>query len=208
MGHGVDVASQRLDDLDREALGRIKRHVCDNGTSDVGDYGCGRGGFAMAAAGVGAKVHAVDIADFSSDITHPKIEFYKADLLEDLQTNSERFDTILCQRTIHYLPHSEAQRAVSLFYEALRPNGCLFLSASGMESELGMSYPGQIEDINQRFHRLSAEMGAKHGIEEPVCLYYQHEMDQLLKNGGFEVQRSWLSEFGNVKVVGRKVPLP
>ncbi len=98
------------------------------------------------------------------------INFCKADLLEDLQMNPGRFDTILCQRTIHYLPHSEAQRAASLFFNALRPGGCLFISASGMESELGVAYSGFQQDVTKRFHRLSTEMAAKHGIKEPVCL--------------------------------------
>ena len=81
----------------------------------------------------------------------------------------------------------------------------MFISASGVESELGVAYSGFQQDVTKRFHRLSTEMATKHGIKEPVCLYHKHEIEELLEYTGFEIQRSWLSEFGNVKIVGKRV---
>jgi len=60
-GHGVDIASNRADSLDKEALAYVAAHA----GCAVLDLGCGAGGQSVRMVQAGARVVAVDQFDFT-----------------------------------------------------------------------------------------------------------------------------------------------
>lgn len=201
-GQGVDVASQRLDDLDMAAL-RAIRATCDatNGAVAVADYGCGRGGFAKAARAVTPQVDAIDQGSFAKEFQGQGINFRQADLVEDLADRLEAYHVILCQRTIHYFRYPTAVSVCRQFRAALRPGGLLFLSASGLGSELSQGYQHAGLGPESRFCKLSPVMQTKHGILYPVCLYTEGDLCGLIQEAGLSVREAWTSAFGNIKLI-------
>jgi SAM-dependent methyltransferase len=114
-------------------------------------------------------------------------------------------DIIICQRAIHYLPFPEAVNVISWMKKLLAPDGRLYLSASGINSELGEYYPGHIYLLEERYVELAPAMSEKHGIYGPVCLYSVHDMGKLLEIAGLVPETVFASQFGNIKAVARHV---
>jgi hypothetical protein len=81
----------------------------------------------------------------------------------------------------------------------MRQDAKLFLSASGLQSELGVDYGGREDALRDRFSPLSPAMALKHGIHESVCLYTMDELVSLCEHASFRVERIFSSSFGNVK---------
>jgi hypothetical protein len=107
---------------------------------------------------------------------------------------------IIAQRFIHYLPFSEAVDVVKLFKSALFPDGKLYLSASGLRSELGRHYNGASARAN-RFSELWQPMANKHRIHGKVCLYEEEDMRALLEASGMGAETVYASPFGNIKSI-------
>ncbi len=218
-GHGIDIASQRADDLDQMALGLISTLAATRVPIAI-DAASGAGGQALRMAKAGAYSIAIDIADLSSEFERAKsaaqaessapimAQFFQLDLrsLPDLPGASmrEQADLVVCQRAIHYLPLSEAILAVRALAACLASGGDLFLSASGIASELGNGYPHREKPLPDRFAPLEESMRQKHGIFEPVCLYSEQEIRMLLLEAGLIPQKIFSSAFGNIKAVARK----
>jgi SAM-dependent methyltransferase len=211
-GHGIDVASQRADDLDERCLtfleGRCARG--DNEHPTALDLACGRGGQALRMAACGARVTAVDQYDHGADLQRaaaarrvgqPPV-FASADVraLPEALPGAP-FDAIVCQRALHYLPYGEAVTAVRSWVRYLKPGGRLFLSASGLTSELGQGYAHGDRPVTERFAPLAPAMAERHDIRAPVCLYEASDLVALLHVAGFGVAEVFRSPFGNVKAV-------
>jgi SAM-dependent methyltransferase len=209
-GHGIDVAIQREDYLDGSAIKWIKSLIGQPQGTVVRalDAACAAGGQARRMARAGAVVTAVDLHDYGADLLNAAveegltgIEFVQADLRHaDLYERLGQFDVIIAQRFIHYLPFSEAVDVVKLFESALRPDGRLYLSASGLRSELGRNYDGETALAN-RFSALWRPMAEKHGIHEKVCLYEEQDMRALLGASGMTPEKVYTSPFGNIKCI-------
>ena len=105
------------------------------------------------------------------------------------------------QRFIHYLEFQEAVRLLRLIREHMPEGARLFLSASGLWSELGNGYVGAAQPLPRRFAPLSAAMAEKHDIRVRVCLYTPSELAELCQSAGFRCDRVYTSAFGNVKGV-------
>lgn len=204
--HGADIASQRCDELDTAAIDFSKQKM----TSRVLDVGCGRGAQSIRFAKCGAKVVAVDIVDFSEYIQRSiaelslhsdSIEFKQIDIESFLDDCKYQFDVIYSQRFIHYLHPQKSKVVATKFYDVLVPGGSLFISASGMGSELSNNYRGSTKSRDERFDYLSDDMQEKHGIKEPVCLYSPDELKALFIDAGFILEKIWESSFGNVKAI-------
>lgn len=205
-GHGADIASQRADDLDLMAI----EHTRSRASTFAIDIACGAGGQAIRLANLGATVVATDIEDMTdviriaSDNINPpgKVTFVQLDMrnLDKLHIEMQA-DVIVCQRAIHYLPFDEAVEVIGAMRQLLAPGGKLYLSASGINSELGDGYFGCKEFLESRYTELDAAMRDKHGIHGPVCLYSEEDMAQLLTMGGFTPDRIFSSKFGNIKAV-------
>ena len=211
-GCGIDVASQRADDLDERCLTFLDtRFMHNQGTRPSAlDLACGQGGQALRMAAAGVLVTAVDQHDHETTIQgeaarrrvwRPPV-FVRADfraLPENLA--GAPFDVIVCQRAIHYLPYGEAVTAVQSWAHYLKPGGHLFLSASGLASELGHGYPHGDRPVTARFAPLARDMAERHNIQAPVCLYEALDLVDLLHAAGYGIAEVFLSPFGNVKVV-------
>jgi SAM-dependent methyltransferase len=210
LGYGIDVAKQRQDYLDGSAIRRIKSLIGQPRGTVVRalDAACAAGGQARRMARAGAVVTAVDLHDYGADLLNAAaeegltgIKFVQADLRHaDLYSQLGQFDVIIAQRFIHYLPFSEAVDVVKLFKSALFPHGKLYLSASGLRSELGRNYNGASGRAD-RFSELWQPMANKHGIHGKVCLYEEEDMRALLEASGMGAETVYASPFGNIKSI-------
>lgn len=207
-GHGADIASQRADDLDLMAIERARSR---SSTFAI-DIACGAGGQAIRLAQQGATVVATDIADMTDIILSMsaglpgKVTFSQLDMRHLDKLHVELLaDVIICQRAIHYLPFSDAIGVISEIKQLLAPDGRLYLSASGIHSELGDGYAGHDASLEDRYAELAPSMRDKHGIHGSVCLYSEDDLAQLLIKGGLVPETLFSSKFGNIKAVARYV---
>lgn len=211
-GFGCDIAAQRSDDLDNYAIEFIKDLRQKKNCVYAIDAGCGVGGQSIRMALAGAEVIAIDVTDYSSEIyTHAQvagcesqISFIQSDIRSLKFSSNPEVDLIICQRTIHYLPWEEAVAALQVFRDLLKPQGLLFLSASGINSELGQSYEHGHLPANSRYCPLESTMSEKHSIYGKVCLYDEIDLGNLLFESGFDPSKIYASPFGNIKSISEK----
>jgi cyclopropane fatty-acyl-phospholipid synthase-like methyltransferase len=174
------------------------------------DLGCGVFGQSRRLSRLGAEVIAVDKNENLVPIyeairrCHPelRLSFYCAKVTEmDGARLGSNFVAIYSQRMLHYLTYWQAKEMLVSVSRLLNATGRLFLSVSGLESELGDSYPHLNRPVADRFSELSFDIEKKHEIRNPVCLYTAVEFQKLLVSAGLEVTKIWKSEFGNVKAI-------
>ena len=204
-GQGVDVASQRADDLDKRCL----EHVAAKTKARVLDLGAGAGGQSLRMVSVGAEVIAVDSHDFSrvfaqiridNDLADAQLQFVQADVAAvATQWTAEEITDVVMQRTVHYLRYAEALRLLSFLYQKVADK--LFISVTGVDSAVGAEYPGRVVAIESRFFPLTAAQAQTFSISQPVCLYTKAEFVTLLETSGWKVECCWESAFGNIKAV-------
>ena len=202
--HGADIASQRVDVLDRAALAHVlqvtaERPVCL-------DLGCGFGWQGVRFALLGARAHLFDLLPPSRLVSAVAAEpgialaYDQADLRELARLAlPPAIDVVFSQRTLHYLPYDAARALLSLLAGRMGEGAMLYVSVSGLASELGAGYPHAALPIAQRGAPLAPAMQRRHGIAEPVCLYAPEELAALAQGCGFGAERVWVSAFGNVK---------
>ncbi len=233
-GHGVDVASQRADWMDLDACEQITRLCQSNESLPLNnraapasssvktevfalDIGCGFGGQVFRMAQAGAHSAGIDNADFDTDqrmfeaartVKNGSVEFHQQNLMllpfVGKKICKTHFDVVVCQRVIHYLKYNLSEKALSRIHDVLKPGGFLYLSASGLGSELANGYSAANLPVRDRFAELGRAMAILHQILQPVCLYRLEELEALVRSAGFVVTRSEVSAFGNIKVAARK----
>lgn len=207
-GHGIDVASQRADELDERCLAFLETRSADRPSAL--DLACGQGGQALRMLAAGAQVTAVDLLDRAEELRRvasgqgfwQPLHFAHADfraLPDDLP--GAPYDAIICQRAIHYVRYDDAVAAVRSWLRYLKPGGRIFLSASGLASELGRGYPHWDRPIAERWAKLAPVMAGRHDIRMPVCLYEAMDLVDLLHAAGCGIAEVFKSPFGNVKAV-------
>lgn len=209
--HGADIASQRIDDLDRQALRLVLKLSSDKPVCV--EYGCGLGWQGVRLALLGAQVHMYDLLPPSplvqALLVEPdlQVDYHQRDLCglsaEDLPTSIR---IAFSQRTVHYLQWDAALQLVRSTADRMAPGAAFFISASGIESELGEGYAGSAVSVDRRFAALSRSMQDFHGIRERVCLYSEADLRLLMGLAGFTEVRVWKSSFGNIKGVFRRGP--
>lgn len=205
--HGPDIASQRVDDLDRRAL----MHVLQHPGSVCVELGCGSGWHGLRLALLGASVHGYDL------LAEPPVfealrreaplalRFVTKDVTQLREADlPARVDVGFAQRFIHFLPFEEALTLLRLVAAHMPRAAQFFISGSGLDSELGDGYAGKSDPLGARFAKLAPAMAEKHGIFARVCLYRAAELETLMQRAGFAPVEIWLSEFGNVKGVFEK----
>lgn len=210
-GHGADISSQRADDLDLMAVEQVRTIGLARGSISVMDVGCGHGGQAARMAAAGAYVVAVDAVNYGAEVAASMAremvqpgQFSFRRLPVENEPTLGSFDIVMCQRMIHYLKHDAACAVLGWFYRSANSGGYLFLSASGMDSELSEGYTGKTLPLSERFTPLAPAMAEKHAIRPPVCLYSMNELVAMANATGWIVEKAFLSPFGNVKLVARK----
>lgn len=206
--HGSDISFQRIDELDKASL----KQVCLISEAKVLDIGCGLGGQSVRFAMLGANVTAIDIIDSAAiiekklaqlGIRNDYVNFQQKDIFSYFDNCTDMYNIVYSQRFIHYLPYDLARKLVECLYNHLERDGYVFISASGMTSELSKGYDsGRV--INERFSRLEHKTALKHGILTPVCLYYKEELQDLFVQAGFTTLSIWTSSFGNIKAIFKK----
>lgn len=203
--HGGDIASQRFDELDCDCL-KYALESCPDGANAL-ELGCGLGTQGIRLAMVGLNTLLIDIHDIDERVSHlrnvlptDKLHFLRKDVRaltpEDLP---EPIHLCYSQRFIHYLNHQEAKFLIDLLSSKMANRSRLFISASGLHSELGNSYAHASLPIENRYGTLSLPVAVKHDIREPICLYTEQELSDLITPHGFRRLRVWTSAFGNIK---------
>jgi hypothetical protein len=206
--HGADVSSQRLNDLDRAAL-RHALNTLDQPLSAV-DIGCGLGAQGIRFGLLGIETTLVDILNISSRIEIVEsafeicdLNFVNADAKSlDRDDLPERIGTAYSQRFIHYLEFDDAVELLRTTIERMDEAGRLFISASGLHTELGDGYPHSDRPLEDRFAKLHPVMREKHDIRDQICLYTVRDMRVLFGASGIRPVEIKQSKFGNVKAIG------
>ncbi len=205
--HGADITSQWIDELDLEAIRFVVSPAIPERVAL--DLGCGLGMQGIRFATLGCSATLYDIVDIGERIEQvrrmlalDKLAFRRIDLR---RVSAEDFPpqvgAAYSQRFIHHLRFEEASALLSVLSPRLCARARLFLSASGLGSELADGYPHAARPVEERFAPLAAPMRAKHAIRGPVCLYTTAELERLALAHGLRTVRTWTSPFGNVKGV-------
>ena len=211
-GHGVDIASQRMDDLDEASIDFIKDFREKTGLSPVAfDLGCGLGAHSVRMAQAGASVIAIDLDNNREDVLKrassaglaSQVSFVQMDIRKGLSPIQKKVDVVYSQRTLHYLTFEEAVNVLSVLKAKARNEVWTFVSASGINSELGDDYEHKHVELSKRYAELSPEMVEKHAINGRVCLYDQDDIERLLVTAGMIPIRIYASPFGNIKAIAR-----
>jgi hypothetical protein len=207
--HGADIGSQRIDDLDKHALTHLL--TLEDPRISAIDLGCGFGWQGARFSMLGAAAHLYDLLSASHlvkslSMQEPLEISYSSCDLRRLRASElpEKVQLAFSQRFIHYLTYQEAQRLIQTVGDRMPAHACFYISASGVDSELGDGYKDRENEISVRFSTLSASMQAKHGIVESVCLYSKADLTQLMTVAGFVECEIWESSFGNIKGVFEK----
>jgi len=209
-GYGIDISTQRTDSLDIAML----RWVDSIGPQAlrVVDLGCGKGGQAIRLAALGCEVMAVDIQDFSKQIAETlqekklpreSVRFIKSDIRHTPEYLTGLYNLVYSQRTFHYIDYKDAQKLLKRIgrHFVKDQSSRLFISVSGIDSELGENYADRNKPIKYRFCHLDKKMQHKHKILLPVCLYSLKELEKLLLDCNYEIEKIYQSEFGNIKAI-------
>lgn len=208
--HGADIASQRMDELDEAAL-RFALDWNDEPVTAL-DLGCGMGVQGLRFSLTGVDTTLVDILDISERVEALNelfdigdLRFLERDVREltaaDVPANLK---LVYSQRFVHYLTWDETHELFELLAENVQPGGRLFVSASGLNTELGEGYPDRDAPPERRFSELAPAVAEKHDIREKVCLYEREDMRRLLTETGFRVKSISTSGFGNVKAIAER----
>lgn len=210
--HGIDISSQRIDILDRQALEHALAIYDHEEPPTAIDLGCGLGIQGVRFSLLGMQTTLIDLHDISQRIDLLSDLFQIGDLqfvqkdVRNVRSSDLPDDVALLhsQRFIHYLEFSEAVELFRLLASHMKPAGRLFVSASGLHTELGDGYPDHDVPLEDRFSELAPAMAQKHDIHDPVCLYTIEDMEQLLTDAGFQVRDIHASTFGNIKAIAER----
>jgi hypothetical protein len=204
-GYGVDVSSQRADDLDALCLA----HIGNKSAVNMLELGAGKGGQSVRMALAGARVTAVDTYDFASAYAQlrrqhklgpSQLQFQAGDISTFVQTQpQEKYTDAIMQRVLHYLPYSEAVAVLTALHGMVEDT--LFVSVTGLQSAIGAEYADAQKPVSERFCTLTPAQAELFSITQPICLYYPEEFRALLEQTGWQVQQCWESAFGNSKAV-------
>ena len=206
MIYGVDIASTRLDDVDKKVLAHAREYMARGVVPQVLDAGCGEGGLSAALLALGAAVTAIDIADFSHELAQRvasaggvqgTYQFSQADVRAWVATTSASYDIVVLQRMLHYVPYGDALAVLT----ALRPRVThLYLSVTGLGTAIARHYDAASIPVQERFATLDSEGQQLFSITAPLCLYSEAELRQLLSESGWQIDWLRVSDFGNIKI--------
>jgi hypothetical protein len=210
--HGGNISSQRVDTLDKSSL-RFAEQLCDNRRSPLAiDIGGGNAAHSKRLARLGAEVILIDLTDQSANVTafnreigRNAILFFQGDIRAYKFTNlNKQVNLIYSQRMLSCIPYGDLKLLLRLLFDYTAEGARCFLSAGGLDTEVGTEYPHRHLPVNERWSTLSPEMAAKHQIYAPECLYREKELVDIVAESGFFVLQSWKSLFGTPKIIAER----
>lgn len=208
--HGANIAAQRVDELDDASLQFVKQTVAQKGSCCAVDIGGAMGIHSRRMAKAGANVTLIDlvdqtkglIADTNAELGREAIRFIQGDVRTlDPALRPDGVDAVYSQRMLSFIPYPDAVRMIEAVRPHVKEGGRFFLSAAGLNSELGQGYVDAGRPVAQRFGPLAPAIAQKNLMTNPVCLYTVDEFTAMLEKAGLKVERAWASEFGNVKAI-------
>jgi hypothetical protein len=115
------------------------------------------------------------------------------------------FDVIVVRRGLCGLPYADASRVVRQLLFKLRIGGKLFVTITGLHSELGDAYPDAERPVAERYAELAPAMAARYDLHGPVCLYSERDLFMLLLDAGASVLRTMTTTYGSVQGVAVRI---
>ena len=214
-GHGVDIASQRQDELDEASLDYIRRTTEAGRRVTALDLGGGYGTHSVRMAEAGAVVTMVDVEDLASGAFASAIveKSVPSDALRFLQRDfccladhemPQDIDVLYSQRAIHYVPYRTAESLLRRISKRMARGGMVYISAAGFDTEYGQTYPDRDKPVEARFNFVTPDMREKHAIFHKIATYTEDDMASLLRAVGFSIIRITRSAFGNIKAIAMK----
>lgn len=166
--------------------------------------GLGAGDQAQRMASAGARVVLLGAAPASE---HANITCLPEDAADAAQQALplEPFDLIIDQRSLSFLPYSEARAALRGLFARLKIGGKVFLSLYGIHSDLGDGYAHGGNLVGERFAPLAPEIAQRYGISAPLCLYSERNLFFLLMEAGGAVLKTSTSALGHVRGVAARI---
>ena len=190
--HGVDISSQRQDELDMASC-RYIESLCNQGIKPVAvDMGGGFGSHAIRMAQTGATVYMIDLSDTArqnfaaavdSGLSPDNSLFFLHKSFSQLEDKDipNAIDMLYSQRAIHYGPYHEALATLKFMWRKMKQKGQVFISAAGYDTEYGLTYPHRNKTIEERFSCLTQDMQEKHAIHHKIVTYTEEELAPLLE---------------------------
>lgn len=209
MSYGVDVNKTRLDDLDRVILRDSLSEPFNKKT--VCNMGCGESSLSVALCGIGHFVYNYDRRDLHDFFALTSELFQRQKFtqinISDIKKHNipQRIDVVVFQRVLHYVPYSQAQNILRLVSHNTTPEGKIYISLSGLDSEIGQEYTAGQVPIESRMGTITSNNQDNFNITEKICLYSKEEAQQLIESiAGLRIQKIWVSQFGNIKIIIEK----
>ncbi len=211
--HGGDISSQRVDELDHCSIDFVAQRRGGGAMPVAVDIGGGHGAQARRMARAGASALLIDLTDqqasaedFNRELGRSAIRSFKGDVRDiDVRTLCPPLDVIYSQRMMGCIRYAELRDLLKVLFEHANPGARCFLSASGLETEFGLTYPHRDLPVAERWASITPEMAEKHQMYAPECLYRDLELAELVAACGFTVLRAWQSTFGTPKVIAEKL---
>lgn len=207
---GIDISKSRLDDLDKKAILFSLKNNIKNPSKKFADFGCGSGKLSICISSFGYHGYLFDLKNYKKrfrDLAISmsiKIDYSKAKIQDiNYYDFPKKLDFVISQRTLHYLEYKQVKSFLKKVKKNLNPGGRVFISFSGIKSELGRGYEAE-EDISKRFFKLSTDNQTKFEIRKPICLYSKKNVQDLFKEFCFKEVELWESDFGNIKAIYEK----
>ncbi len=210
MTHGVDVNKNRLDDLDRVILRDSlsepfsKKNIC--------NIGCGESSLSIALCSLGHFVYNYDRRDLHSFFSMTSELFQKQKFvsmnISDIKAHNlpKQIHALVFQRVLHYLSYKNTQDILHLVTKQLAEGGKIYISLTGLDSQIGQGYTAKHDPITSRMGHIAVDDQHSFNITEKLCLYSKDEAEQLIQSiPGLHIEKIWISHFGNIKIVVQKI---
>ncbi|MEL8056304.1 MAG: class I SAM-dependent methyltransferase, partial [Pseudomonadota bacterium] len=192
---GANISSQRVDDLDRLCnMHSARLHIKGRKKLRTVDLGCGDGIQGLRFSLYGYESYLYDKEALPREIlalrsVYPlvKFKFRKCDLsdVSNVKLPPNGVDICYSQRSIHYLDFFTARNLLSKVCDRMSSAGLLFISASGLSSEIGHAHPDKLKSVEQRYSKLPIKMANNHSIHDEICVYSSDDLEKLGRQAGF-----------------------
>lgn len=205
--HGIQITSSRMGKLEKKLI----KYTLDLPKSSVGlDLGAGNGYISILLSLMQKNIYFYDLKiDFKLKIfkklfASKKLYLKKKNLKEvEYIDFPKNIDFVYSARFLHYLTYDEAENLLRKFSKNMKSGAKIFITVSGLNSDIGINYDCAGKDIKKRNCFLSKSNQSRFEIKEKITLYKKEELEKLIGEY-FKIEESWESDFKNIFVIGVK----